>query len=167
MNQTELITTAYRDYYDDIHKYIGNRVKSYDLAEDLTQDVFVRLMTHADMLRQETIKSLVYTIARNIIIDHHRHHKNKVDFLSYQYDMVDETYHAADENTIAKELQKTEQMIVARFPPARRKVYSLYRHKDMAPRDISRELNMNLHAVYCQLFLGKKSVRDYVRNMCI
>src|SRR5574344_651620 len=129
MNQTELITTAYRDYYDDIHKYIGNRVKSYDLAEDLTQDVFVRLMTHADMLRQETIKSLVYTIARN--------------------------------------LQKTEQMIVARFPPARRKVYSLYRHKDMAPRDISRELNMNLHAVYCQLFLGKKSVRDYVRNMCI
>lgn len=167
MDKTELITAAYKDYYEGIHKYIGSKVKSYELAADLTQDVFLRLLTYADMLRQETIKSFLYTIAKNIIVDHNRHYMNHIDFLSYKYDMIEETYHSADLYTITNDLQQVEKMIIDKFPPMRRKIYCMYSHDGMSPMDISKVLGMNRHAVYCQLFLGKKTMRDYFRKVCI
>lgn len=167
MDNTELITNIYKEYFDTICKYICGRVKSHELAADLTQDVFVRLLTHADMLRKETIKNFVFTIARNIIVDYSRRNINHVEMLSYEYDMVDSTSHAADAIAIANDLRRVETKLIKTLPPTRRKIYCMYSHDGISPREISKTLGMDRHAVYCQLFWSKKTMRDYFSKVCI
>lgn len=167
MEKTELITMAYKTYYDNVHNYICSRVNSYELASDITQDVFMRLLNHADMLRQETIKSFIYTIAKNMIVDYKRRFIKNIDFLSYNYDIVSKPYYSADETTIVNDLQNLEKNIIDKFPSVRRDIYCMYHHDGMTPMEISKALNMNRHIVYDHLFLGKKIVREHFRQICI
>jgi RNA polymerase sigma factor (sigma-70 family) len=49
--------------------YFVKRVKSRNEAEDLTQEVFVRLLNHPDKNNGRTIEGYVFTIAANLLRD--------------------------------------------------------------------------------------------------
>lgn len=49
--------------------YFMKRVKSRNEAEDLTQEVFVRLLNHPDKNHGQTIEGYVFTIAANLLRD--------------------------------------------------------------------------------------------------
>jgi len=57
-----------------IYRYIYYRVSDVSTAEDLTADVFVRLVEKIDRFtyRGRPLLAWLYTIARNLITDHHR-----------------------------------------------------------------------------------------------
>jgi RNA polymerase sigma-70 factor (ECF subfamily) len=54
-----------------LHAFIARRVESPEVADDLTQDVLLRLLTH-DHGRVENPTAWLYRVARNVIIDHYR-----------------------------------------------------------------------------------------------
>jgi RNA polymerase sigma-70 factor, ECF subfamily len=54
-----------------LHAFIARRVESPEVADDLTQDVLVRLLAHNDG-RVEHPTAWLYRVARNVIIDHYR-----------------------------------------------------------------------------------------------
>lgn len=68
----------FRNFYSDLHRFLWGYVKRSSVAEDLTQEVFIRVWENRKGL--ETSKSIIsylYKIARNLAIDHIRH-KNVV-----------------------------------------------------------------------------------------
>jgi RNA polymerase sigma-70 factor, ECF subfamily len=54
-----------------LHAFIARRVQSPEVADDLTQDVLVRLLAHDDG-RVANPTAWLYRVARNVIIDHYR-----------------------------------------------------------------------------------------------
>lgn len=70
---------AFSEIYDRhqpaIYRYIFYRVKDAATAEDLTSEVFVRLVENIDHFtyRGRPLLAWLYTIGRNLIADHHRH----------------------------------------------------------------------------------------------
>ena len=70
--------TAFAELYDRyqpaIYRYIYYRVSDNDTAEDLTAEVFVRLVEKIDRFtyKGRPLLTWLYTIARNLITDHHR-----------------------------------------------------------------------------------------------
>ena len=64
-----IITRSYEEYYQVILTYITYRITHRYEAEDLTQDVFIRLLDYKQMLRPDTVKYFLFTIARNIVTD--------------------------------------------------------------------------------------------------
>jgi RNA polymerase sigma-70 factor (ECF subfamily) len=70
--------TAFAQLYDEhqpaIYRYIFYRVGSDAVAEDLTSEVFVRLVESIDdfIYRGSPLLAWLYTIARNLVNDHHR-----------------------------------------------------------------------------------------------
>ena len=81
-----IITRSYKEYYQVILTYITYRITHRYEAEDLTQDVFVRLLDYKQMLRPDTVKYFLFTIARNIVIDYIRRYYEKQEINSYIYD---------------------------------------------------------------------------------
>ena len=73
-----IITRSYEEYYQVILTYITYRITHRYEAEDLTQDVFVRLLDYKQMLRPDTVKYFLFTIARNIVIDYIRRYYGEV-----------------------------------------------------------------------------------------
>jgi RNA polymerase sigma-70 factor (ECF subfamily) len=76
--------TAFAQLYDQhqpaIYRYILYRVGSDATAEDLTSEVFVRLVESIDDFSYQgrPLLAWLYTIARNLVSDHHRCHGRAV-----------------------------------------------------------------------------------------
>jgi RNA polymerase sigma-70 factor (ECF subfamily) len=54
-----------------LHAFLARRVESPEVADDLTQDVLVRLLLHKDEAVEHPTAWL-YRVARNVLIDHYR-----------------------------------------------------------------------------------------------
>ena len=76
---TEAVGAIYARYHPDVFTYIYYRVSDQDCAEDLTAEVFVRMITKLpDYIEHgHPILAWLYTIARNLVIDHYRTSKER------------------------------------------------------------------------------------------
>ena len=72
MTSPQLIADSYERYHFSVYLYIYNKVNNKEEAEDLSQDVFVRLMDYKRMLHPDTVKFFIYTISRNLVNDYLR-----------------------------------------------------------------------------------------------
>ena len=62
----DFFSECYLKYKEYIKNYIAIRICHPHEAEDLAQDVFVRLWEHRAFVNKDTVWSLLFTIARNI-----------------------------------------------------------------------------------------------------
>src|SRR5919108_3184305 len=64
----------YREHHQHIFRFIWSRVYDAQQAEDLTGEVFTRMVANLSGYRDRSLpfRAWLYRIARNLIIDHHR-----------------------------------------------------------------------------------------------
>lgn len=69
-----VITDLYERYRQDVFRYLYYRVGDLQAAEDLTSDVFLRMITALEGYRQQnaSFEAWLFQIARNLAIDYHR-----------------------------------------------------------------------------------------------
>jgi RNA polymerase sigma-70 factor, ECF subfamily len=71
---TTALTDLYLHYKSDVYRYLYYRVGRSQLAEDLTTEVFIRVMEHLPRYRmnQTSFRAWLFRIARNLTIDYMR-----------------------------------------------------------------------------------------------
>ena len=70
----EGIVEIIRDYKDDLTLYLNTYTRNLSTAEELMEDVFVKLVTKKPRFSgKSSFKTWLYAIGRNIAIDHLRH----------------------------------------------------------------------------------------------
>ena len=92
MNQTTSNSAEYRtpandklavlwhDYHSKLHGFIRSRVESMDAADDILQDVFIKIQKNIGNLQDaERLESWIYQIVRNAVIDHYKARKKYED----------------------------------------------------------------------------------------
>lgn len=161
-----IIAQSYEEYYQLILSYITKRINHKYDAEDLTQDVFMRLIDYSQMLRESTVKYFLFTIARNIVTDYIRRYYKKQEVTSYIYDTTAAYTTETEEKCIVKDLLKLENKKLNTFSPQRKTVYMLSRFREKTVTEISSELHLSKSTVENHLFLGRKIMREYIRQ-CI
>ena len=88
------IGELYDRYNERIFKYVWIRVSNKRRAEDLTGEVFARMITHLHDYREMGIpfSSWLYRIAFNLVVDYYRKEKNRaVEKLQLALDKLDES----------------------------------------------------------------------------
>ena len=85
--------------------------------------------------KQNTVWSLLFTIARNIVTDKIRRYYKQEDFVSYIYNNVkDEGRNTTDETLHYHELKKIHDGIIRTLPDKRRRIYELsFEHELSCP----------------------------------
>lgn len=155
----------YRLYRGPLLCYIFYRIRSFEDAEDMVQDVFVRLLTQQMRLDENTIQSFLYTIARNLVVDYLRHFYTKKEKLSYLYEEQERaTLHSADAEAIYHETMHIYQQGKQQLSPKARTVYELSFEQNLTIDEISRRLEVTYNTVECHLFLARRKVRNFVRQ---
>ena len=68
------IASLYDAHYGAVYNYIHYRVDDQPTAEDLTAEVFIRMIHKLPgyVQRGRPLLAWLYTIARNLVVDHHR-----------------------------------------------------------------------------------------------
>lgn len=80
------VSTLYEAYVQAIHSYIGYRVESDMIAEDLTAEVFLKMVHGLPRYRDmgAPFGSWLYRIAASQIADYYRHNRRTVDLSENQ-----------------------------------------------------------------------------------
>ena len=166
MTSTQLVADSYTGYHQSVYRYIYYKINDREEAEDLSQDVFLRLMDYKQMLRPDTVKFFIFTIARNLVNDYLRRYYKKQEITSYIYDHSATCTNETESRIITKDLLTIEQKKLSMLPAQRRKVYTMSRFEDKTVADISTELNLSSRTVENHLFISRKEIREFMKQ-CI
>lgn len=166
MTSTQFIADSYERYHRSVLLYIYYKINSMEDAEDLSQDVFLRLMDYKKMLCPETVKCFIHTIARNLVTDYLRRYYKKQEITSYMYDAMPVSTNETESGIMARDLSVQEEFRLQLLPIQRRKVYVMNRFEDKSVAEISEVLNLSRRTVENHLFTSRKEVREYMKQ-CI
>ncbi|GAE35151.1 sigma-70 family RNA polymerase sigma factor [Halalkalibacter akibai] len=73
MKKWDSLENLYIEYYDEIFRYLLKRVQRIELAQDLTQDTFIKAFNGLSSFQgKSSIKTWLYTIAHNTFINWYR-----------------------------------------------------------------------------------------------
>ncbi len=104
MIDNKRISELYDAHAKELLIYIYSFVRSQESAEDILHDTFIRLLIHAknETITDINLRAMLYTIARNICIDHLRKKKHKGET------PLDENIAAASHELIINDLNAAE-----------------------------------------------------------
>lgn len=169
MNEKEsrnsIVEAAYRRLHDGLTVFICNRVGNRDTAEDLCQDVFLRLLEY-DLLTPKTITSLVYIIARHLIVDWARRRQCRDTVMNYLWHNEVTACNTTLHEVVCHDLEYIEKRHIARLSPMRAMVYRLNRYEGKSTVDIAAALGISPRTAESHLFCARKEMRQYMRG-CI
>ncbi|MDB4940388.1 MAG: polymerase ECF-type sigma factor, polymerase sigma-70 factor, subfamily [Candidatus Doudnabacteria bacterium] len=90
----------YELYFDKIFKFIYYRVSHKEVAEDLTEDVFIKAWTSIKTVKENSFSGWLYQIAKNKVIDYYRQKKATVDIEEIQNILESDENLSENTNTI-------------------------------------------------------------------
>ena len=160
-----IISDYYTAHYDELLGFVNKQVKNADDAEDIVQNVFLRLLNTDKMISIITLPCLVYTVARNLIFDHWRRHRIFDEYEHYlQSSAHDDDIDVASIYS-ATEITEILERGIARLSDNQRQVYRMNFFDDLPVSVISKTLNLNYKSVEHRLGSARKEVRQYVVRM--
>ena len=163
MKNHQLITDYYIAHRDELLAFVSSRLGGSDLAEDIVQNVFLRLLTTEKMISEVTLPCLVYTVARNLISDYYRRHATFEEYEHY-IKGVCSTEISTDSIFSIREVMEGLERGLARLPENCREVYRLHVYGGMKVSEISLRLGEGYKSVEHRLGTARKAMRQYMRK---
>lgn len=113
-----LVSLSLSEQYDKIYKYCYFKVKNATLAEDLTQETFLRFFNQNSYISSGKPLAYLYTIAKNLCIDAFR--KTDEQSLADNIAVVDEGINALETSIAVREavaslLPDVQELLLLRF----------------------------------------------------
>ena len=137
--------TLFDQYYTPLKNFIYYKSGDVDLAEDLVQDVFMKLWEKREEIKEETVKSYLYTIANNLFLNKVRHEKVVLNFAEKQTDQknTESPQEVLEEKEFKQELEQT----ISKMPEKQREVFLMNRIDELTYKEIAERLKLSVKAV--------------------
>lgn len=155
VTQQQMIADFYKEYQVKLVNFAVARLGNWQEAEDLVQDVFVKLMTYDGIINKTTIRSFVFTITNHEVMNILRRRvcRHKVEEnVAYEQEL----------QHCAVEYHDTLRMVnycVDQLTPSCAKVYRMTLFDGKCAGEIAKELNVSKRTVESQLLTSRKKVR--------
>ena len=163
MNNIQLITNYYITHRDELLAFVSSRLEGGRAeAEDVVQNVFLRLLTSTKLISEQTLPALVFTTARRMIFDIHRHRVCANDYEHYVRKVCSSKLSAESVCSMHETIEQMERGL-ARLPENVREVYRFHILDGMKVSEISDYLGCNYKSVEYQLGTARKAVRRYLK----
>lgn len=168
-NHQSLIADIYRQYANDVKLFFSKYTREagfadyMQMAEDMTQDLFVKLMGYQDMIVSETAKSFVFTIAHRMIVDEARHQffvRKATEGLKLQQ----ERFWQETETLESKQLRDMEIKKLRTMPKKMAQVYELTRFQELSAQEIAEQMGISKRTVEYHLLVSRREMRQTLRK---
>jgi len=149
----------YLHYHSPIIHFMNALVNSYELAEDLYQDIFMNIwMRRKTIDPNKNFKYLIFVSARNIALDHLKKYKeirwNEEEIITVQ------DRECADRWLLLNETLEQVNEVINKMPLQRKKVFTLSRIENLSNNDISQQLHITKNAVEKHICFALKDIRN-------
>jgi RNA polymerase sigma-70 factor (ECF subfamily) len=156
------IEPVWEQIHTRLHRFIRSRVEDAAAAEDILQDVFLRLHTHLHTLSDSSrLESWVFQITRNAIIDHYRRRR--------ELEAISETVPAEeawDEPDAADILAASMRAMVAELPEPYRQALILTEYEGLTQAELAERLGISLSGAKSRVQRARQRIRDELLACC-
>lgn len=146
--------------------FILKRVADEDAAQDILQEVYLKIHSNIQTLRDETkIQSWLYQIARNAIIDHYRKQRTIGELTEMLAFSIDLGENDEDHGSISELYQSIESMI-NHLPHKYREALVLTEYQGLSQKEMAERLGISLAAAKSRVRRAKAKLRDSLLACC-
>ena len=145
--------------------FIKKRIKTKEDAEDILQDVYIKLHKNIDTLTDEKkLVSWIYQITRNTINDCYKrcYRIKKVEFEEYHIELTQE-----EEENLNDEILINMKKIIEELPKDSKELIKLYEFEDMSHKEISKKLEIKENTSKSRLKRAKEKLKNQLDECCI
>lgn len=162
----EAFTMLYNLYADRLYSFALVQTKSKQMAEDVVQDTFLKLWNNRTNLNcYGNVQALVFTMARNLIIDAFRRQVANIDIEAYfnLHEALPSTA-SPEESLYFNETKEHLEQAKAKLSNKECKIYEMSREQDMPIKKIAQTLNLSPQTVKNYLTSTLKVFRSQLRR---
>lgn len=152
-------------YEKRIYAFFLKNIKIPALAEDLTQDVLMKLWIRRNSLKDvQNTESFVFTMAKNHIIDHLRKAKSNITYKETLIREIRVQQPKAIDNIIFQEFAAMLDEILDELPTRQKEVFQLSRMKGLSHDEIADQLNISNKTVRNHLFEALQYIKTRINT---
>lgn len=161
--ESSAFATLHRALYPRLHAYLVRMRGSSHIADDLVQETFLRMhRARSTFAPGASVVPWMYTIARNVLIDHARSAKARLVADLNVEDAPEPIDAAADTESaaVAGEAARTVERVLARLPAQQREAFVLLRYEGLSVQDAAHVLGATPAAVKLRAFRAYEALRE-------
>lgn len=156
-------TELYSLYIDNVYRYIFLFTRSKEEAEEIIQDVFVKIWEKREKLVEvESFKSYLFKAAKNKLISEVRHLQIRHRVLSEIKRSKTGVHETANYEVDYKMYYQVVQKAIEKLPPKRKLIFRLNTENGLTHDEIAEQLNVSKSFVKNQLYKAYDFVRQYL-----
>lgn len=160
---TAVFKSLFDRYYKKLCYFAWRILDDQSEAEDLVQEVFVRLWQNKhDLDISRSLNAFLYQSVKNACLNQIKHRKVK---LAYAQNFK-ATSEVSTQNTIIEtsELKALIELNINKLPPERRKIFIMSRKEGMKHKEIADELGISVKTVDNQIAKALKYFRQVLQD---
>lgn len=146
----------YYRYFEALFRFLWRQTNNEELAKDLLQDVFSRVWKNrAHLDPAQPIKSYLYRIGHNLVIDHRRQTTQPVDALE-AHPEINPTYDAEEHFELYDKIAAA----ITSLPEPVRLVFTMNRFEGVKYAEIAKIMNISVKTVEARMSKALASLRE-------
>ena len=152
----------WQEYHDQLHGFVQKRVSDAAVAEDIVQDIFLKIFEKTDSLSDIThLKSWIYQTSRNAIIDHYRTRKIPAELSEHLPEPDSEKSDAA-----RQEIAECLKPMMLMLPKNYREPVWMADLMGLPQKEIAQKLNLSLSATKSRILRGRELLKQIYLACC-
>lgn len=153
----------WEEFHPRIKQFILKRIPDEHNAEDILQEVFLKIHARIDTLRdEEKLQSWMYQIARNVIADYYRQHKATVA-LSEALLLPEEP---VVDDDVVKDLLPGVRTMVNSLPDEYRQALLLTEYEGLTQRELAERLGLSLSGAKSRVQRAREKLKAMLLDCC-
>lgn len=163
MLSSEDFIAAFTGYNEAIYNYIFYRVNySRDLAQDLAQEVFLKVWKQRESFdeKKASLKTWIFVIARNTVIDHYRRQKDHLPLDDHTDQSVMPNLELIENKVMLQEIWNK----LKELHPLEKEVLVLRYQEDIDIRDIALIIGKNYAATKVFLHRSLQKLKNLLNK---
>jgi RNA polymerase sigma-70 factor, ECF subfamily len=166
-SRNDLFSRLFADSAAALRRYVRRLVRSHDTADEIVQEAFLRTYEHAQSDRAPA--PLLYSIAHNLAMDHHRGARRAEAHTSGEARLAGagrdgEAAPSLDTWLLAEERSALLKNAIQRLSPQCRAAFVLKVFHGCAYRDIAQQLHISEKTVEAHISRGIRETYRYLRR---
>jgi RNA polymerase sigma-70 factor (ECF subfamily) len=160
------VAKIYKQFNSELLGYVKSKVRSKEDAEDILQNVFIKISSNLEKLNEEVkLKNWLFTITRNAIIDYYRT-KAKVKQVTVAGDIENDILEEKDPDP-TKGLDQCMSTMIGLLPEEYRDIIIDSEIKGLKQKDLADMYGIAYPSMRSRVQRGRERLKQLFYNCCL
>ena len=159
------VGAIYKQFHRELLGYLKSKIRSNEDAEDILQNVFIKISSNIDKLTEEVrLKNWIFTITKNAVIDYYRVNANKKKIAVTE--AIDENVFETDDPDTTKGLDQCVGNMISLLPEEYRDIITDSEINGIKQKDLADKYGIAYSSMRSKVQRGRERLKQLFYNCC-